>query len=66
MCDSRTDGCCVLLPRYGFGIAVCSLALVTVVLVVVGIVMGVFGFRRDVRPYKRTGLSHCGGIFLLM
>ena len=52
--------------RYAFGIIICSLSLVTVVLAIVGIVMGMVGFRKDVDPEQRTGLSHCGGIILLM
>lgn len=52
--------------RYVVGYAVASLACITVVLVLIGITLGLVGFRRDYRPYQRTWISHCGGIFLLI
>ena len=52
--------------RYALGIVICSLSLVTIVLALIGIVMGMAGFRKDRDPNQRTKLSHCGGIFLMM
>lgn len=62
------DGVCchVSWYRYAFGIIICSLALVTIILALVGIIMGMAGFRKNKDPDQRTKLSHCGGIFLLM
>ena len=55
-----------LLSRYAFGVIVCCLALTTVVLTLVGMILGVAGWRKDRSPDSRTRLSHCGGIVLLM
>ena len=52
--------------RYAFGIVICSISLVTVLFVLVGVAFGMIGFRKNVDPSERSGLSHCGGIFLLM
>lgn len=52
--------------RYAFGIIICCLALLTFVLTIVGIVLGVLGWRKDRSPDSRTKISHCGGIILLM
>ncbi len=52
--------------RYAFGVIICCLALIVVILVVVGIVLGMIGFRRDRESFDRTGVSHCGGILLIM
>lgn len=45
---------------------ICSLTLITIALVWVGILLGLIGFRKDRYPYDRSNLSHCGGIILLM
>ena len=52
--------------RYAFGVIICSVSLITVVSVLFGILLGMFGFRKNVDPIERTRLSHCGGIILLM
>lgn len=52
--------------RYAFGIIICCLALLTFVLTIVGIVLGVLGWRKDRSPDSRTKISHCGGIILLI
>ena len=52
--------------RYAFGIVICSLSLVTILFVLVGVVFGMIGFKKDADPSERTRLSHCGGIILLM
>jgi prominin 1 len=52
--------------RYAFGVIVCCLALTTVVLTLVGMILGVAGWRKDRSPDSRTRLSHCGGIVLLI
>lgn len=52
--------------RYAFGIVICSISLVTILLVLIGVACGMIGFRKSVDPTERSGLSHCGGIFLLM
>lgn len=52
--------------RYAFGIIICCLALLTMALTVVGIALGVLGWRKDRSPNSRTKVSHCGGIILLM
>ncbi|XP_064382780.1 prominin-1-like [Halichondria panicea] len=52
--------------RYAFGIVICSLTLITIALVWVGILLGLIGFRKDRYPYDRSNLSHCGGIILLI
>ena len=56
--------CCLL--RYAFGIVVASLSLVVVLLVLIGVVLGLVGFRRGREPTERTGLSHCGGVVLIV
>jgi len=52
--------------RYAFGVIICSLALITILLAVVGILLGMCGFRKNRDPDQRTKVSNCGGIFLLM
>ena len=52
--------------RYGLGVVVCCLALTTVVLTLVGVVLGVVGWSKDRSPDSRTKISHCGGIVLLV
>lgn len=52
--------------RYAFGIVICSLSLVTIVVALAGVVMGMCGFRKNKDPDQRSNLSHCGGIFLLL
>jgi hypothetical protein len=52
--------------RYAFGVIVCCLALTTVVLTLVGMILGVAGWRKDRSPDSRTRPSHCGGIVLLV
>jgi len=51
---------------YAFGIIICSLSLVTIVLMATGLICGIVGYRKDCNPEERSGLSHCGGIFLVM
>ena len=55
-----------VLSRYAFGVIVCCLALTTVVLTLVGMILGVAGWRKDRSPNSRTKPSHCGGIVLLV
>ena len=45
---------------------ICSLSLITIVLVLVGVAFGMIGFKKNTSPSERTKLSHCGGIILLM
>lgn len=52
--------------RYAFGIVICSVSLVTIVFVLIGVLFGMIGFRKNVDPSERSGLSHCGGILLLV
>lgn len=52
--------------RYGFGVAVCCLSMMVVILVLLGLLLGVIGWRRGRVPYDRTTISHCGGRFLLI
>jgi hypothetical protein len=52
--------------RYGFGVAVSSLSLVIVVLVLLGLLLGVLGWRPKKQPDTRTTLSHCGGKVLIV
>jgi hypothetical protein len=52
--------------RYAFGIVICSISLVTIVFVLIGVLFGMIGFRKNVDPSERSGLSHCGGILLLV
>ena len=52
--------------RYAFGIIVCSLSLVTIGLIWIGITCGLLGFKKGHTPSERSSLSNCGGIFLLM
>jgi prominin 1 len=52
--------------RYAFGVIICCLALLTVVLTLVGITLGVVGWKKDRSPDSRTRVSHCGGIILLV
>ena len=52
--------------RYAFGIVICSISLVTIVFVLIGVLCGMIGFRKNVDPSERSGLSHCGGILLLV
>ena len=51
--------------RYYCGIAACGVAMVTVVLVLTGVLLGVIGFRKKSAD-ERAMMSHCGGIILLM
>ena len=55
-----------LLCRYSFGVVVSCLSLVVVVLVLLGMLLGVIGWRPKKQPFDRTGVSHCGGRFLLV
>ena len=52
--------------RYALGIVICSLAAVVVVVIFVGVLLGVIGFRRNREPDDRTNISNCGGIILMM
>ena len=52
--------------RYALGIIICCMALLSVVLTLVGIALGVVGWRKDRSPDSRTRVSHCGGIVLLV
>ena len=52
--------------RYAFGVIICSLALVTIILAILGVLMGMCGFRKNRDPDQRTKLSHCGGICLIL
>ena len=52
--------------RYSFGVGVACLSLVVVILVLVGMVLGVVGWRPKKQPFDRTRVSHCGGRFLLV
>ena len=45
---------------------ICSISLVTVVFVLTGVLFGMIGFRKSIDPSERSGLSHCGGILLLV
>jgi prominin 1 len=54
------------LYRYSFGVGVACLSLVVVILVLVGMVLGVVGWRPKKQPFDRTRVSHCGGRFLLV
>lgn len=51
---------------YAVGIVLCSLTLVVIVIIIVGLVMGGLGFRRDTEPQDRSAISDCGGKLLLM
>ena len=55
-----------LLCRYAFGVIICCLALVTVVVALLGIFLGMCGFRKNRDPDQRTGISHCGGVLLIL
>lgn len=51
--------------RYAVGVVICSLAAIVVVVVFLGVVCGILGFRTDRAPYERTSLSNCGAYSLL-
>ena len=52
--------------RYAFGIIICSLSLVIIILTWIGVLFGMIGFRKNRYPNDRSSLSHCGGVCLLM
>ncbi|XP_065919451.1 prominin-1-A-like [Dysidea avara] len=52
-------------PRYVISILICSLTLIVILILIVGLVLGAIGFRRHTEPPDRTQLSHYGGITIL-
>lgn len=48
-----------------FGILICSISLLVIVSVLVGVALGLMGFKKGVQPHERTKLSHCGGVVLI-
>lgn len=51
---------------YAIGIAFCSLTLVVIVILIIGLVLGGLGFRRNTEPEDRSVISDWGGKILLM
>ena len=51
---------------YAIGIAFCSLTLVVIVILIIGLVLGGLGFRRNIEPEDRSVISDWGGKILLM
>ena len=51
---------------YAIGIAFCSLTLVVIVILIIGLVLGGMGFRRNTEPEDRSVISDWGGKILLM
>ena len=56
----------ITICSYAISIVLCSLTLVVIVVLIVGLVFGAIGFRTKTEPEERTSLSNCGGIILLM
>jgi len=51
--------------RYAFSVVICSLTLIVIVVLIVGLLLGAIGFRRRTVPSDRTQLSNYGGIILI-
>ncbi|XP_065919120.1 prominin-1-A-like isoform X2 [Dysidea avara] len=51
--------------RYAVSIVICLLTVIVIIILVVGLLCGLFGFRRNTMPSERTWLSNCGGVTLL-
>ena len=51
---------------YAISIVLCSLTLVVIVVLIVGLVLGSLGFRRDTDPQERNVVSNYGGNVLLL
>ena len=52
--------------RYAVGIIISCSSIVVVIIVFIGLICGLCGFRTDRAPYERTDLSNCGGVTLIL
>ncbi|XP_065919096.1 prominin-1-like isoform X2 [Dysidea avara] len=52
-------------PRYAVSVVICSQTLIVILILIVGLVLGATGFKRNTEPPNRTQLSHYGGITLI-
>ncbi|XP_065919097.1 prominin-1-A-like [Dysidea avara] len=52
-------------PRYAISVTICSLTLIVIIILIVGLLLGAVGFRRTTEPSDRTQSSHYGGITLI-
>jgi len=50
---------------YVISIIMCSLTLIVIIILIVGLLLGAIGFRRNTDPPDRTQISHYGGITIL-
>ena len=54
------------IDRYIVSIVICSLTLFVIVVLIVGLILGACGFKKDKDPQDRSTVSNCGGITLMM
>ncbi|XP_065919137.1 prominin-1-A-like isoform X2 [Dysidea avara] len=52
-------------PRYAISILFCTLTLIVIVVLTLGLLLGAIGFRRNAKPFERTRISNCGGVTLI-
>ena len=50
---------------YAVSVVICSQTLIVILILIVGLVLGATGFKRNTEPPNRTQLSHYGGITLI-
>jgi len=55
----------MLYYSYAVSIVMCSLTLIVIIILILGLLCGGFGFRRNTMPSKRVHLSNCGGVTLI-
>ena len=55
----------IKINSYAVSIVMCSLTLIVIIILIVGLLLGAIGFRRNTDPPNRTKPSHYGGIMLI-